>query len=622
MPVKKRPKATGRAKKVAGPAVVVDLLDSDDDATLAQALEASAKEAGIVTDMVAEEKALHAVKADLDQDEDWTSTPDPTANTASSTSPTTAPNMPIKRSATLPICQILSKSSTPLNSRNNSSVSNTQAEPQADSQSSDFNIPKAASNPNFSSLDGSDDEEAETMGFMRRPTIPLSSSTSSRNPTPPTISSRTVSNATSSLPSKLSQGSMSTPSLNHPPLKSSSSLFRARDSIDANFIKSSSVEQLEALEEEFGKGKKRSSGFLTVAENMFAENSEEDDEEARNLLNPPPSKKRGRPSLTPGTKAHKFIENSQPSKFASTLSKAAKSTSSALPSGKADSYGYAAEPVAATAPAAKKFAPAVQRTTSNPDLLLEEILGADAMRMVNPAHTVTNYRNQMAEASALQTITMARRLLDDASRYAAHTSIRTIAPLPTSQYGQRQVTITIKAGKREIALNVPLSQTLSTCLVGLTRPDDRKLPMLLPNEKYAFKFDGITLDMGTTFGENHIGSKDLIIVVVVKDGKEIPIVDEEDLGEGEDGGVVEEDLTGNKIVITVKFPDGKTQAKFRIARDKPLSVLAEKAAEKLKVNPALVSLKFDGDLLNLKRSSDELDEPLEDEDMVDLVIKK
>lgn len=630
MPATRRAKAAGRSKKAASTPVFIDLLDSDDDAELTQALQASIADtsSGMAVDVSAKPKIVPQATKDTDFDHSEES--EPAAQSASPTSSSTAPNMPIRRSATLPICQILSKSSTPLNSRNNSGISSSIDDGGYDSDERDSVVPKASSNPNFASKGNSGAEHKTSMGFKQRPSKPLSSPSSSQNDTPPTLPSRTNSTSASSLPSKFSTTTSSS-NLNPAPLKSSSSLFRARDSIDASFIKSSSVEQLEAMGEEFlAKGKRsHSSGLLSVAESMLAEDPDLDEEEARDLLKPPPPKKRGRPSLSTSGAKHQFIDGLVSKKASSTSSLFGSkselngSGSSSLNMSQSSANGGGVETKPSAKKSASKFAPPVERTTSNPDLLLAEILGDDMLKVqayVPP--TVDNMRDYVARESAYQTLSVARRLLDDANRYEKASSAAAPAYAPAPKVAVPQPTsVLLKAGKHQFSLNFYPGQHLHACLAQLTNPDNRLLPVLLTNETYFFKFDGIALDQNSTFADNHIGAGDVLEVWIDKDGEEIPLDAGADDDEAVEAPVIEEDA-GNKIKITVKFPDGKTQAKFRISVDKPLSALVEAAAAKLKVNPATLCLKFDGDLLPLNLAVEELDEPLEDDDMVDLVVKK
>lgn len=617
MPTTRRAKAAGRPKKAPGPPILIDLLDSDDDADLAQAIQASTADHDSRMSVDPPVKPKIAPQTTKDTDFDHSEESEAAAHSTSSTSSSTAPNMPIRRSATLPICQIRSKSSTPLNSRNNSGISSSIDDAEFDAQERDSITRKTSSNPNFTPMEDSDSEQKTSMGFKRRPSKPISSASSSQNDTPQTLPSRTDSASASSLPSKFST-TKSSSNLNPTPLKSSSSLFRARDSIDANFIKSSSVDQLEAIGEELSKGKRsHSSGLLS--ESMY--HDEDDDEEARDLLNPPP-KKRGRPSHGSGSSKHQFIDglvngSKKASSSSSLLGSKSELNGSNSSSLNMSQDGADVKP-ALTTKKTTKFAPPVQRTTSNPDLLLAEILGEDVVKSVVRPEDMRHY---LARESAYHTLSVTRRMLDDVDRYNRASVATPVSAPPPPRAVPQTTTIKLKAGRHQFSLQFSPNQTLESCLAFLTNPDNRKLPVLLTNEAYFFKFDGIALDPKSTFAGNHIGPNDVIEVWIDKNGLEIPMdVDADDDDEG-DAPIIDEDA-GNKIVITVKFPDGKTQAKFRIPNDKPLSTLVEAAAAKLKINPATVCLKFDGDLLPLHLSAEELDEPLEDEDMVDLVIKK
>lgn len=626
MPGVKRAKSTTRVKKVSAPPVIIDLLDSDEDELLTQAIQAS------MQDQSPEMKMDDDFEPDFASQDSNGSAKVARENSqlnghSSTTGPLQPPlTIPMRRSATLPICQVHSKSTTPLNSRNNSELSSAALDSLPEGLDDDAPLPKASSTPNIGRLDDLDSEDGSQMGFKKRASKPVSSNTS-RTSTPPIMDSRSNSKTaiSSSIPSTTSKlpPSSSSSSSELPRMKSSSSsLFRARDSIDAHLIKSQSIED---VEEELSKGKRSlSSGRLSI-DNMIngMEDMDDDDEEALSVFNPPP-KKRGRPTGSTNAK-HKFQPNSPPSKTNSSSSDIkSSSTSSSKTSNMAEQPATATSTAKAGASSTtKKVSPPVKRTTSNPDLLLEEILGPNvskALASTTPSWDPYRMRDTMMAEAVNHSLNIVRRALDDVGNQKR--SPTPSAPATTSTNAQ-QISIIIKAGKRDIPMIVHPSNLISSCLNKLTSGDQPQLPMLLSNETYLLKFDGIALDPSSTFAENHVGSKDAITVFVLKNGQEVPFSTTADFEDenGEGGAAAFEEETGNKIVITVKFPDGKTQAKFRIHRDKPLSTLAEAAAEKLKIDPSTVRLKFDGDLLPLHKSAEDLDEPLEDEDMVDLVVK-
>lgn len=276
----------------------------------------------------------------------------------------------------------------------------------------------------------------------------------------------------------------------------------------------------------------------------------------------------------------------------------------------------------------------IDRTTSNnEDELLDAILGPNRRAAAAsgsggyvqagvyvPGKSYAQYaaevyntpsaRNiQQAAASAHQLLALSRMRGDAgieeaaAMRRSAQSLLAASAPIK----------VKLKMGSKVVETVARRQDTAANLITRWT--NENLLPSLPPNQTYFLKFDQLPLDPTDTVDSRFIGGGDEIELCGRRaDGTEDVHAFDDDLFAFE----AEAPVDVNRIRLKVRHPDG-TVAKYTIDRDAPLSKIAERVAEKLKVKT--VRLQFDDEFLDLDVTPNEHGE-LEEDDMLDASIPK
>lgn len=639
MPVTKKGKGRGPPKPK-GPPLCISLLDSDDDGDMLDSTLADNASEEPTTSKAPKKAAAQSTGANGAHSQPRIPKSKSALLPAAKSTTAVPKAVPMRRSSTTALSQVHSKKSTAL------STASLEADIRAiddDNQPSEAeqeedNLPVVAHKDTFEPLGDSDDEKEvvksypEQKSALRR-TEDSPTSTPQLNGHSSASSRATLPNASGSL-SHLTTKEEFEPA--EPAIRKSESIFRSRDSIDAHLIRnSSSIQDLEDMvhDEPINEKKRRSSEMSgsqahrinsALARMLTDVNDAEDIEDEGNemlmsLLAPKAKKKAtSRVSLISNLKSSleaevptstvKKLANEKVADPPSPVSVTSNPTSTAT--GSASARSKTNRPVEST----------IHRTPSNPDLLLAQVLGPASAARAAPSYSTPQYgRNAYSPDYASYSILATRQLLQQSratdSRYASQSAYPPNNAAAHNAGAQNNpIRLTLKIGARELETSSSPSSTVSAFLTQLI--EDQKLPALLLNETFFIKFDGLELSSSATLADSYIGNGDTLVVCVRRDGKEL---EEAFLELGDEPE--EEAQNDNKISLQARFPDGKV-VKYRISKDDPLEKLAIAAAKKAEVPVEKVRIKFDGDILPLKQSPVDLEEPLEDGDMVDIDIKK
>lgn len=124
---------------------------------------------------------------------------------------------------------------------------------------------------------------------------------------------------------------------------------------------------------------------------------------------------------------------------------------------------------------------------------------------------------------------------------------------------------------------------------------------------YCFMLQSFELDLQKSAAENLLINNDTInFIAKIKETYD----EDEDNNEDEDP---------NKIILKVRIQNEKELLKYRVKKTDPLSKIADIIAKNNNVNPSKVIIVFDGE--KLSHSSTPEDNDLEDEDLLDVIIK-
>jgi hypothetical protein len=506
--------------------------------------------------------------------------------------------MSLRRAATIPISQIHSKTNTAISP---SSLPETPApvEPMNNgfkprktlSSIVSPSLPTKLSTKNLG-------KEAE-VELERQPTAVLPNDFES--PTP-----RSSMSLGSSLPSKLPSSQFQSSSIGQNQMKSSaSSIFRFQGSIDVNLVKAVDVDELETMEPAFGGLKRRSSIMSSKEMSMHLSDDEED---ANALLYGATQKKHCGPG------------HSSTSKIQTPKTKAkTEEASSASPPGTSKSSAKAESEDTGYKRTSGYGVPAPKPVPSNPDDLLDEILGGTSKSQYTvipstPAPTYSLY--------ARHDVSAARAAIQRVRATASHTHT-----IPTTIYGSNSssssryntITLKLQIGPQVLSISARGSDSGDLLLAQLRKAE--KLPALLPNEQFFIKFDNAPMDSARSLAENLVGNGDTLVLSVKRDGREIhdPFAE---LDQQPDGGEEDAPQNTNKIRLKARYPGENEGVMYRLSKDEPLSKLVDAAAKKLGVPASKIKIVFDGDALNPNQCVDDMEEPLEDGDMVEIRLAK
>jgi hypothetical protein len=562
--------------------------------------------------------------------------------------------MLMRRAVTLPISQVKSKTTTALKpssaSNSLSLLSNNIDSPyesngKEEEEEEDFSTYSTQPSSHLTSITNGKATMEEEVPFDRQATLPFSASSLSSRST-------NISSQVASLPSKLPSSQSQDTSSESKFMKSSgsSSLFRFRDSINLNLVKNCDVDELSHIG---SGGLKRSAPQLsslkqTINDVMTLDSDSENDEiEANMMFSGSVAKKHCGPGRrASASKLSHPLSASASSDYSSSTMTTSAVTSSSSPTTtttttttKKESQSMKNSDHVSSPSTADKKTTAKGKTPINPDDVLDEYLGANNMDY-NVTVEAARYHPYASQTDhyAKNEANLARSYLQEVRRTSATTTTSSTTTTPTyvSSYPKHSSTsnrggnsghtgafqLTLKIGLQNVGVQAKPSETSQTLLNRLQA--EGKLPIMLPNETLFLKFDNIPLVPTATMDESFVANGDELLLAVRRDGREVMdpfggVNDDEDDG----GGMQQIHLdNADKISLSARYPDAKTIIRYRIGKDEPLQKLADAAAKKLNVPVSHIQVIFDGVSLKLTQSSNELYEPLQDEDIVEIQVKK